>query len=157
MEHFYYLMVCFHNFWSHDCWPLLLISNSWFFFSDGLSMITADISKLFTEISHHYKSSIFFIGQNLFYDNKDFRNLALNTHYLFLMKVSGNIQIISIRRLKIMMPWVPDWFGCLGGIAGGIGLFGHLLSVPWWGDPDEILFSLSLADGSTPVCSIFRA
>ena len=60
-------------------------------------MITADISKLFTEISHHYKSSIFFIGQNLFYDNKDFRNLALNTHYLFLMKVSGNIQIISIK------------------------------------------------------------
>ena len=80
-------------------------------FDDGLSMIANDISRLFTEISHHYKSSIFFIGQNLFYDNKDFRNLALNTHYLFLMKNPSNIQQIqtlSSRLAGYRKSWIVE-------------------------------------------------
>ena len=34
-----------------------------YIFSDGLSMITTNISTLFTEISHQYNSSMFFIGE----------------------------------------------------------------------------------------------
>ena len=42
------------------------------------------LENLFIKKSHHLNKSVFFVVQNLFYDNV--RTLSLNTHYMLLMK-----------------------------------------------------------------------
>ena len=44
------------------------------------------ISKLFTQESHHKNLTVIFIVQNLFYQGKEMRNISLNAHYLVLYK-----------------------------------------------------------------------
>lgn len=41
---------------------------------------------LFSKHSHHMKISIFFIVQNMFFQGKHMRNIALNCHYMILTK-----------------------------------------------------------------------
>ena len=55
-------------------------------FDDSLEDVNEDISRIFTKLSHHMNSSIFFISQSLFFNNKEYRTMSLNAHYLFLMK-----------------------------------------------------------------------
>ena len=43
-----------------------------------------NLENLFVKKSHHLNKSVFFVVQNLFYDNV--RTLSLNTHYMLLMK-----------------------------------------------------------------------
>ena len=45
-----------------------------------------DVSALFTKYAHHKPCCIIFLTQNLFYQSKQQRNRALNTHYLILFK-----------------------------------------------------------------------
>ena len=44
------------------------------------------ISKLFTQESHHKNLTVIFLVQNLFYHGKEMRNISLNAHYLVLYK-----------------------------------------------------------------------
>jgi hypothetical protein len=44
------------------------------------------ISDIFTKGSHHRNMSVIFIVQNVFHQGKKMRNIALNCHYLVLMK-----------------------------------------------------------------------
>ena len=44
------------------------------------------ISKLFTQESHHKNLTVVFLVQNLFYHGKEMRNISLNAHYLVVYK-----------------------------------------------------------------------
>jgi hypothetical protein len=44
------------------------------------------ISKLFTQESHHKNLTVIFLVQNLFHHGKEMRNISLNAHYLVLYK-----------------------------------------------------------------------
>lgn len=57
------------------------------------------VSKLFTKGSHHTNTSVIYITQNIFNQNKENRNIALNTQYLVLFKnVRDKSQIMHIAR-----------------------------------------------------------
>lgn len=45
-----------------------------------------DVSKIFTKGSHHKKTSVIFMIQNLFVQGKKTRSISLNTHYLVIFK-----------------------------------------------------------------------
>ncbi len=45
-----------------------------------------NLSTFFTRSSHHMNISIFFLVQNFFYQDKQMRNISLNSHYIVLMK-----------------------------------------------------------------------
>lgn len=45
-----------------------------------------EVEHLFTRGSHHQKLTIIYLNQNLFYQNKHARTLALNTHYTVLFR-----------------------------------------------------------------------
>ena len=67
---------------------------------DDLMHETNDIvSKLFTRGSHHTNTSVIYITQNIFNQNKETRNIALNTQYLVLFKnVRDKLQITYLAR-----------------------------------------------------------
>ena len=68
-------------------------------FDDGLQGINEDVTKIFFELSHHANASCCFVTQNLFYDNSNYRDLSLNTMYLFVMKNPRNkTQIMTLAR-----------------------------------------------------------
>ena len=54
-------------------------------FDDSIHDIQEDISKIFTIYSHHLNCSVFFISQNLFYQNKEYRTMNLNATYCIIM------------------------------------------------------------------------
>ena len=57
------------------------------------------VSKLFTKGSHHTNTSVVYITQNIFSQNKESRNIALNTQYLVLFKnVRDKLQITYLAR-----------------------------------------------------------
>lgn len=56
---------------------------------------TDDTAKLFSVGSHHYKVNIIFICQNLFTQNKFFRDISLNSTYVVLFKNVRDKQQIS--------------------------------------------------------------
>ena len=45
-----------------------------------------DTIKIFTVLSHHYMMNVIFIAQNLYTNNKAFREISLNSNYLAYMK-----------------------------------------------------------------------
>ena len=63
---------------------------------------------LFSKHSHHKKMSIFFIVQNLFFQGKHMRNIALNSHYLILTKSRRDIS--QVKRLGIQLFGKGDFF-----------------------------------------------
>lgn len=68
-------------------------------FDDCLHDITPDLSRLFTTYSHHLNISIFFVTQNLFHQNKEYRTMSLNSSYLILMGGARNAsQIMTFAR-----------------------------------------------------------
>jgi hypothetical protein len=65
-------------------------------FDDTMSDVTTDFEQLFCNVSHHLNSSIIFLTQNMFYNNKSFRTMSLNSHYIIVMKNPRDTQQISI-------------------------------------------------------------
>ena len=75
------------------------IGGSVCIFDDSLNDINEEISKIFTVLSHHLFCSVFFLSQSLFFQNKDYRTMSLNCHYMFLMKnPRDNSQIVHIAK-----------------------------------------------------------
>lgn len=68
-------------------------------FDDSLTDISENISKLFTVISHHMNCSMILVSQNLFFQNKEYRTMSLNAHYLIIMKSPrDSSQIVNIAK-----------------------------------------------------------
>jgi hypothetical protein len=70
--------------------------GSMMLFDDTMSDVTTDFEQLFCNASHHLNSSIIFLTQNMFYNNKAFRTMSLNSHYIVIMKNPRDKQQISI-------------------------------------------------------------
>ena len=69
--------------------------GSMLIFDDIMADITEDFTKIICNMSHHEKSSVIFLTQNLFFKHKVFRTLSLNMHYMFLMTNERDKQQIS--------------------------------------------------------------
>ena len=68
-------------------------------FDDALNDINEELTKIFTVLSHHLNCSVFFLSQSLFFQNKEYRTMSLNAHYLFVMKCPrDSSQIINIAK-----------------------------------------------------------
>jgi hypothetical protein len=57
---------------------------------DMLSQMNKDMADLFQVVSHHSKTSIWFLSQNLFHDDKHYRDMKLNVNYIVLFKNPNN-------------------------------------------------------------------
>jgi len=60
-------------------------SGSCCIFDDAIHDIKNVLAQMFTTYSHHYNSSIFFLTQNLFVQNNEYRTMSLNATYCILM------------------------------------------------------------------------
>lgn len=70
--------------------------HSMLIIDDLLDPEYAPIAKdLFIKGSHHLNMNVIFITQNLFFANKDFRTLSLNSHYLVIFKNPRDMSQIS--------------------------------------------------------------
>jgi len=57
------------------------------------------VSKLFTKVSHHTDTSVVFLMQNLFHNDKEIRTITLNAQYMVLFKnVRDKSQIAHLSR-----------------------------------------------------------
>lgn len=75
------------------------IGGSLLIFDDtmtDLKDVKQDFEQLFCNLSHHENASIIFLTQNLFYQDKTFRTMSLNSHYLVLMKNDRDKQQVTI-------------------------------------------------------------
>jgi len=70
--------------------------GSMIIFDDSMTDIIDDFDQIFTNISHHQNCCVVFITQNLFYKDKAYRTMSLNSHYLFIMKNERDKQQIGI-------------------------------------------------------------
>lgn len=70
--------------------------GSMLIFDDVMSDVTGDFEQLFCNASHHLSCSIMFLTQNLFYSDKTYRTMSLNSHYIVIMKNPRDKQQISI-------------------------------------------------------------
>jgi predicted ATPase len=75
--------------------------GSMIIFDDSMTSINSDFELLFCNLSHHDKCSIIFLTQNLFFQDKVFRTMSLNSHYIVLMKNDRDKQQISILSKQI--------------------------------------------------------
>ena len=69
--------------------------HSLFIIDDLLEDINTSLSQLFTQFSHHYNISVFFLSQVLFPKNPIGRTISLNSHYLILFKNKRDSSTIS--------------------------------------------------------------
>jgi len=76
-------------------------------FDDILTDITSDFVKMFCNTSHHENASMIFLTQNLMYQNKHFRTMSLNCHYIVLMKNERAIQQVSFLSRQICPENIP--------------------------------------------------
>ena len=60
--------------------------GSMIIFDDVMTLVHSDFEQVFCNLSHHENCSIIFLTQNLFYKDKSFRTMSLNSHYIVLMK-----------------------------------------------------------------------
>ena len=68
-------------------------------FDDALKDITDEIATIFTNLSHHLSMSVFFVTQSLFYQNRNYRTMTLNAHYIIVMKSPrDSSQIINLAK-----------------------------------------------------------
>lgn len=70
-------------------------NGSMIIFDDSMTDIAKNFEEVFTNVSHHHKCSIIFVTQNLFYKDKSYRSMSLNTHYFVIMKNSRDLQQVS--------------------------------------------------------------
>lgn len=76
-------------------------------FDDILTDITSDFVKMFCNTSHHENASMIFLTQNLMYQNKHFRTMSLNCHYIVLMKNERAIQQVSFLSRQLCPENIP--------------------------------------------------
>jgi hypothetical protein len=76
--------------------PYKNIGGSMIIFDDSMTDIVDEFAQIFTNISHHQNCSVIFITQNLFYKDKAYRTMSLNSHYIILMKNERDKQQIGI-------------------------------------------------------------
>ena len=57
---------------------------------DFLSSVNKDIADLFQVTSHHKSVSICFLSQNLYHENKNYRDMKMNVNYIVLFKNPNN-------------------------------------------------------------------
>jgi predicted ATPase len=68
-------------------------------FDDTMTDISSNFEQVFTNLSHHQNTSVIFITQNLFYNDKSYRTMSLNADYLFIMKnARDKLQIINLAK-----------------------------------------------------------
>jgi Poxvirus A32 protein len=65
-------------------------NGSLIIFDDTLSDIKPGFEKVFQVLGHHTNCSLIFIAQNLFYDNKTYRNVSSQLDYIVLMRNQRN-------------------------------------------------------------------
>jgi hypothetical protein len=70
-------------------------------FDDSMTSINSDFELLFCNSGHHDNCSIIFMTQNLFFQDKTFRTMSLNSHYIILLKNDRDKQQISILSKQI--------------------------------------------------------
>jgi Poxvirus A32 protein len=71
-------------------------NGSMIIFDDTMTELTPDFEQVFTNLSHHQNCSIIYITQNLFYQDKTFRSMSLNAHYVIAMKNARDQQQFKI-------------------------------------------------------------
>lgn len=76
--------------------PYKDVGGSLVIFDDMLTQLTPDFERIFCNLSHHENASVIFLSQNLFYNDKIYRTLSLNTHYFVFMKNDRDKLQISI-------------------------------------------------------------
>lgn len=76
--------------------PYRDIGGSLIIFDDMLTNLTADFERVFLNLSHHENASTILMSQSLFYKDKVYRTMSLNTHYMVLMKNDRDVSTISI-------------------------------------------------------------
>lgn len=67
-----------------------------------------EVEYLFTRGSHHKNLTVIFINQNLFYQNKHARTLALNTHYTVLFRNPRAASQIRTLRSQTGLKYLED-------------------------------------------------
>jgi predicted ATPase len=68
-------------------------------FDDTMTEISNNFEQVFTNLSHHQNTSVIFITQNLFYNDKSYRTMSLNADYLFVMKnARDKLQIMNLAK-----------------------------------------------------------
>lgn len=70
-------------------------TGSLIIFDDSMTELSEKFEQVFTNLSHHQNCSIIFLTQNLFYNDKTYRTMSLNSHYIFLMRNERDKQQIS--------------------------------------------------------------
>jgi predicted ATPase len=70
--------------------------GSMIIFDDSMADLIDDFDQIFTNVSHHQNCCVIFITQNLFYKDKAYRTMSLNSHYIFIMKNERDKQQIGI-------------------------------------------------------------
>ncbi|GFV56651.1 uncharacterized protein TNCV_4283141 [Trichonephila clavipes] len=66
-------------------------NNDLIVLDDTMSVVTSEISQMFTMGSHHKKNSIVLITQNLFPRVKSMRDISLNAHYIILFRSNRDV------------------------------------------------------------------
>lgn len=82
-------------------------------FDDHIHNIQSTMSKLFTMYSHHMNISVFFLTQNLFLQDKDYRLMSINTNYMILMggnRNRGQIQHFARQISPYRTGYIVDGF-----------------------------------------------
>lgn len=68
-------------------------------FDDALLKVDAKFAEIYTRIGHHTNSSLIFLTQSFFYDNKNYRIISLQQDYVTLMPFKKDqLQIRNIAR-----------------------------------------------------------
>ena len=62
---------------------------------DQMSNVTDDFIKIFTVLSHHYKCSVLFLTQSLYLQNKTYRVISQNAHYIVLLRNRRDASVVS--------------------------------------------------------------
>ena len=70
-------------------------NGSLIIFDDTLSDIKPGFEKVFQVLGHHTNCSLIYIAQNLFYDNKTYRNVTHQLDYIILMRNQRNASQIK--------------------------------------------------------------
>lgn len=66
--------------------PYTTGNGSLIIFDDSMSELKPGFEKIFTVLGHHTNCSLIYISQNIFFNNKTFRNISLNFGYIVKMR-----------------------------------------------------------------------
>ena len=96
-------------------------------------MVNDDLSQIFFECSHHLNTDVYFVSQNIFHQNKNFRTMSLNSHYTILTKNprdSSQIELLSRRISRKHSAYIVDAFHHATSLPYGYMVFDHTQKCP---------------------------